>query len=413
MLTAAGSLCCSGAAAAKISRQKKAYRAIGVGRQGNFMSEERKGLPLETGQSESIRPVLIASKQAAGEHSIFLHHLLVGLADESIPVALVCRPGCDVNSIVSPLVKVIRHPAFNLPLLWRQNRRILVERLGKFRPTVLHCLCRSEAPLAGQLARQLDLPCVLTVNSLQKRLGRLSISSRHLAKIIVPAKSIATDIAEVYPKFSGRVEQINIGTFVEEKSGCFGELGRLASMVTAHPLRNAGDFENLLRAARHLAIDGYEFMLVVTGGGRAERQLRKLSVELELSQIVLIVPRLKPWRSVLSAGDIFIQPVVSSAFNPLLLEAMSVGTAVAACKGGVDDLIIEGKTAVVFDPDDELSIYNCLRQLFDRREFARQLARGAQQYLRENYSVSKMISSTLQIYRDAQQEFKVSRASSP
>jgi len=76
-------------------------------------------------------------------------------------------------------------------------------------------------------------------------------------------------------------------------------------------------------------------------------------------------------------------------------------------------LIIEGKTAVVFDPDDELSIYNCLRQLFDRREFARQLARGAQQYLRENYSVSKMISSTLQIYRDAQQEFKVSRPGWP
>jgi len=32
---------------------------------------------------------------------------------------------------------------------------------------------------------------------------------------------------------------------------------------------------------------------------------------------------------------------------------MSIGAAVAACKGGVDDLIIGDKTALVFDPDDE------------------------------------------------------------
>lgn len=366
------------------------------------MSRERKGSPSGSVQSRSIRPVLIASGRTAGEYSIFLHRLLIGLADESIPVALVCRPGCDVGSIVPPSVDVIRHPVFNLPLLWRQNRKILIERLGRFRPTVLHCLCRSKALLAGQLARQLDLPYVLTINSLQRRFGRFFVLPGHLAKIIVPAGSIATNVAEVHPKFAGRIERINIGTFVEEQAACFSEPSRLASMVMAHPLRNVGDFENLFSAVKRLVVEGYEFMLVVTGDGRAERQLRKLLDELELSQIVLIVPRLEPWRSVLSAGDIFIQPVAGDAFNPLLLEAMSVGMAVAACKDGVDDLIIEGKTAVVFDTDDGLSIYNCLRQLFDRREFARQLAREAQRHLRENYSVSKMISSILRSYREAQ-----------
>ena len=89
-------------------------------------------------------------------------------------------------------------------------------------------------------------------------------------------------------------------------------------------------------------------------------------------------------------------------FNPLLLEAMSVGTAVAACKGGVDDLIIDGVTATVFERNDELGIYGCLRQLFDKREWAQQIARSAQQYLRENYSVSKMISSVMRIYSEVQ-----------
>jgi len=276
-------------------------------------------------------------------------------------------------------------------------------------------LCESKAGLARQLARQLDLPYVLTVNSLQKRwkhfayqrqIHPLSISSSHCAKIIVPAKSIAANTAEVYPRFAERIEQINIGTFVGESSGCFCESSRLPSMVIAHPLDNVDEFENLFGAVRHLAIDRYEFMLVVIGSGRAEKQMRRLLAALGLLQTVTIVPRLRPWRSVVGAGDIFIQPVASTAFNPLLLEAMSVGSAVAACKGGVDDLIIEEQTAVVFDPGDELSIYSSLQQLFDRRELARQIARGAQEYLRENHTVSNMISSTLRTYHEAVQWYK-------
>jgi len=87
------------------------------------------------------------------------------------------------------------------------------------------------------------------------------------------------------------------------------------------------------------------------------------------------------------------------------LEAMSVGSAVAACKGGVDDLILEDRTAVVFNPDDELSIRAGLQRLFDRQEFARQIARQAQDYVREHHSVSTMISAILQAYHQAQQWF--------
>jgi glycosyltransferase involved in cell wall biosynthesis len=114
--------------------------------------------------------------------------------------------------------------------------------------------------------------------------------------------------------------------------------------------------------------------------------------------VVTLVPRLVPWRPLLASGDIFIQPRPSPAFDPLLLEAMSVGAAVAGCKGGVDDLIIEEQTAVVFDPDDELSIMRTLRRLLDRREFARQIARSAQHYLRQNHTVSGMIAAVLRIY---------------
>jgi len=348
------------------------------------MSKKQRDSRTQGAERKLLRPALIVSERTVSEYSLLLERLFVGLADESIPAALVCPVGCDVDSVISGAVEVMRYPALKLPVLWRQEKKRLIEQLVRFKPTVLHCLCESKAGFVKQLARQLDLPYVLTVNSLQKRwrhfvyqrqMHPLSISSKHCAKIIVPAKSIAANIAEVYPRFAGRIEQINVGTFVGENSGCFCEVSRLASMVTALALDDVDEFEDLFSAVRHLVIDRYEFMFVVIGGGRAERQLRRLLAALDLLKIVTIVPRLKPWRSVLAAGDIFIQPVASSAFNPLLLEAMSVGAAVAGCKGGVDDLIIEDQTAVVFDPDDELSIYGSLQQLFIMRECARQLAR--------------------------------------
>jgi glycosyltransferase involved in cell wall biosynthesis len=359
-------------------------------------------LASENVKKKSLRVALIASEHTICEYSIFLQHLLVGLADDSIPVALICPPSFNPTSSLTIAAEVIEHPVFNLPLMGHINIKLLTERLAKFEPTILHCLCESEASLTKQLAHRLDLPYVLTVNSLQKRWSRLSISSRYCEKIIVPAQSVAENMTSIYPRFADMVEQINIGTFTAESSGSFSDPSRLATMVIADPLNKTDDFEILFRVIRHLMIDGYEFMTVIIGGGRAERQLWKLLSALDLLKIISILPRNLPWRSVLAAGDIFIQPKPNYAFDPVLLEAMSIGAAVAGCTGGVDDLIIEDRTAVVFDPNDEISIMRTLQRLLDRREFARQIAGNAQQYLRENHSVSKMISATLRIYYESQ-----------
>ncbi len=64
---------------------------------------------------KSLRVTLIVSERTVREYSIFLNHLLVGLADESVPVVLVCPAGCKVDS-VWPAVEVLndiykaRHP---------------------------------------------------------------------------------------------------------------------------------------------------------------------------------------------------------------------------------------------------------------------------------------------------------------
>lgn len=355
----------------------------------------------ENTKKKSIRVALIGSEHTVCEYSMFLRHLLVGLADESVPVALICPSGCSRDSVFAGAAEVICHPVFDLPLTEHLNINLLVEQLWKFEPNLLHCLCESRASLVKKLARRMKLPYVLTVNSLRGWWGQFPISFKRCAKIIVPAKTIADSVARAQPGFADRIEQINMGTFVAETSGCFSQSSQIATLVMAHSLDNADHFENVFNVLRHLRIDGYEFMMVVAGSGRDERQIRKLLTALDLLQIVTMVPRLRPWRSVLAAGDIFIRPQPSLVFDPSLMEAMSVGVAIAGCMGGVDDLIMEDRTAVVFDPNDELSILRSLKRLLDRREFAREIAKNAQQYLAENHTVSNMISAILRTYRQA------------
>ncbi len=351
-------------------------------------------------RAKEVRPVLIVSNDTVSEYGIPLRHLLAGLADESVSVVVVCPPNCDVEPLVTPGSEVIRHPAIDVVFMARRNRRILIEQLLRFKPTVLHCLSHGKALLARNLAKQLAVPYVLSINKLQKRFSRLSISAKRCAKIIVASESIASNVAEVYPRFASRVEKINVGTFAAESANCFSDLSRMASIVVSTPAKYEPSFDNLFGAVRHLAIDGYEFMLVIIGGLHGDKQLRSRLRTLGLLNHVINVPPQVPWRSVLAAGDIFVQPFTSDAFNPLLLEAMSVGAVVAGCKGGVDDLLIDGQTCVLFDPDDELNIYGRLKQLFDRHEQARQLAGNAQENLRENYQVSTMVSETLRVYSE-------------
>ena len=358
-------------------------------------------MTLKDSKKKPFRVALIASEHIVTEYRMFLGHLLVGLTDQSIPIALVCPQQCSLDSIILGAAEIIRYSHFGLPLIEHINKRVLTESLAKFKPTILHCLTETHASITRQLARRLDLPYVLTVNTLQERWGRLAVSHKRCAAIGVPAESIKANITGIYPRYAEKVRQINIGTFTAGTECCFSEPSRMPSIVIAHPFNKVGEFENLFSALRHLHINGHEFMIVIIGGGRAETEMWKLLDALDLLQMVTFVPRTIHKRSVLAGGDIFIRPRPSIAFDPFLLEAMSVGTAVAGCKGGVDDLIIEDVTAVVFNPDDELSILDALQKLLGRPETARKIARNAQQYLKKNHSVSEMISSTVQIYRDA------------
>ena len=353
-----------------------------------------------------VRPALIVDRSTLKNYAVPLRHLLTGLADEPCPAVIICPPDADAGNVLCPSVELIRHPILRIPLLWTQNRKILFDKLEKFKPSVLHCLSGSKARLTVRIATQLDIPYVLTFNALQGSFFRPRVCPFHCAALIASSEVIADYLAKVYSRLSGRIEQINIGVFVDDTCACFSEISRVTSMVTVRALNRLSDFEPLLNAVRHLAIDGYEFIYAIIGSGPAERQIHELIKGLGLSQLVTIIPAIDPVRALFAGADIFIQPQAATEFDSCILEAMSVGMAVATARGGIDDLLIEDQTAVFFDPDDELRIYSALQKLFDQHDFARELALAGQIHLKRHHSVSRMVDALVQTYRNAQQWYK-------
>ena len=371
---------------------------------------ENKSGSTETDPKEEIRPALLVDRISLRRYSGGLRHFLVALADEPCSAAIICPPDIDTESVLCPAVELIGYPLIRIPLFIRQNRSVLMQRLEKFKPTILHCIGSGKARLARIISRHLDIPYVVTFNRVERKLFKPFINPRHCTALVASSKAISDYLKKAYPRYGLRIRHINFGTFIEDNVACFSKDHRVASLIVAQPLKNVKDFEPLLNAIRHLVLDGNEFVLGIIGTGPAERKLYQLIRYLGLSQIVSLIPDMQPLRSVFAGADIFIQPSCTSDFNARLLEAMSVGMAVATCRKCIDDMLIPDRTAAFFDSNDELSIYDCLSVLLSKQAFAIKIATNGQDYLRKNHTVSRMTNALIQTYLSAQEKYKTDSA---
>jgi glycosyltransferase involved in cell wall biosynthesis len=352
-----------------------------------------------------VRPVLIASQRNVTEHTTVLRHLLAGLAEQSVPVGLVSPAQCDIRCVARTPLNTFTHPLIDLPILEPFVIEPLAIQLEKFRPTVLHCLCESRATLVRRLATRLDVPYVLSVNSLAYPFGGLPICPRRCARIVAAAPVIAAQIARSHLGLADRIKQINMGTHAQADAVCFSNPSRVPSVIIVCPLNHIARLVPFFATIKALLAEGREFITVVMGSGREDGRLRRHLASAGLSQSVTVVPVFDSWRSVLSASDIFVQPQPSRSFSVFLLEAMALGVAVAACAGGVDSLIVPDQTALVFDPANKPSIRQALSQLLDKHDFARNTAHEGQEYVRSHYAVNATVAAILEMYAAIQRQY--------
>jgi len=139
--------------------------------------------------------------------------------------------------------------------------------------------------------------------------------------------------------------------------------------------------------------------LLIVGDGKMKEELVNLTARLGLSKSVTFVPSLKDTRSALSAMDIFVLPSLKEGLGLSLMEAMAAGVAVIGSEvGGIKNLIEHGKNGILVAPQDVENLSKAILELLEDSRKRQYLAGNAAEFIRNNFSLSKMITQTEGVY---------------
>jgi len=163
-------------------------------------------------------------------------------------------------------------------------------------------------------------------------------------------------------------------------------------------------FEYLIRAMGKLPADA---LLLLGGSGPLTSAYRKLIDELGLEKRVQLLGRVPDGElpALYRAAELFCMPSVdpSEAFGLVQLEAMACARPVVGCelKNGATFVNQHGVTGLVVPPRDPDALASAICTLLAEGRLAREMGEAGRRRACGEFSLDRMWSGTLQVYRDA------------
>ena len=138
-------------------------------------------------------------------------------------------------------------------------------------------------------------------------------------------------------------------------------------------------------------------------------------------QLEVLVKRLGLWQATQFLGTqrdipailahldlLALATVTHEAFGRVIVEAQASGVPVVATQvGGVVDIIEDQKTGLLVPPSDPASMASAIIRIFKDIELSRNLTQNAYQKVKEKYNVELMVKNTIDVYKDALENFKI------
>jgi glycosyltransferase involved in cell wall biosynthesis len=140
--------------------------------------------------------------------------------------------------------------------------------------------------------------------------------------------------------------------------------------------------------------------LAVVGGGPSLPELQARSRELGIADRCIFIPPRNDVTALLQGMDIFVLPSLSEAFSNALMEAMACGcTAVASEVGGNLELVVNGKTGLLFTARDVAGLSEALELLIENPELRQRLAAAGARFIHGNFSREAAAQRMAKIYK--------------
>ena len=324
----------------------------------------------------------------------------VGLVmDELVSLTALCPRGADPRDLPGAPVDVIEYA---LPWGWRLRTGALgplADEIHKREIRLLHALDESAAALTCALAERARVGYVVSVYGIA--LGRAAAAVGQAAAVLPAGQAVRAELLARGICGDERMRPIALGLRQAKQATCFREPRYDISIVAGGRMDDFAAFAAVLRSFAELHERKYACAFFLMGNGRAEKALRAYADKLGLRRVLQFVDRQSPGHlaAILTAADLYITPAATEAVDVPALHAMAAGVPVIAAHGALGDFLVEGQTAMFFQPGDSDELTIKLVSLVDDRAAARDLAEKALAALGEPYTPTRMVASLVAVYR--------------
>jgi glycosyltransferase involved in cell wall biosynthesis len=191
-------------------------------------------------------------------------------------------------------------------------------------------------------------------------------------------------------------------TPIDSREATRAKLGAAADrpvlLVSAALVRRKG-VDVLLQALAVLGERGIRPLLWIAGDGAERHALEVQAVEAGLAAQVRFLGRRSDVADLLAACDVFVLPSRREGLGVAALEAMAAGRpVVASAVGGLQDVVVDGRTGLLVRPEDAAALAEAIARLMQDEELRRRLGSAGPQRVREGFLAEQMVSSYVELY---------------
>ena len=158
--------------------------------------------------------------------------------------------------------------------------------------------------------------------------------------------------------------------------------------------------ELLIRAFAHLLPQFPRCVLLLPGEGPEKKRLQGTARTLGLEAAVKFPGFVPDIESVYAASDLFVFSSHEEPLGSALLSAMAFGLpAVGVARGGVLEVLADGRNGLLVNELDPLALSTAMARLIANPAEARRLGAAARETIVTHFSADHMVDATLQLYQ--------------
>jgi N-acetyl-alpha-D-glucosaminyl L-malate synthase BshA len=139
--------------------------------------------------------------------------------------------------------------------------------------------------------------------------------------------------------------------------------------------------------------------LLLVGDGPELEAIKRMAEERNLSEYVIFLGDRESVADILPVGDVFLLPSEHESFGLAALEAMSCGVPpVTSNIGGLHEVIEDGETGFLRDPNDAQGMSEVIIQLFQNEDLRVRVGLKARERAKRDFGRDKIVAEYLKVY---------------